>query len=420
MNKNIKLAVAGAVLAVSATAANAGIIIPAGEWTVDIGGNVNTYATWTRLSGETNTFGKSVLWGGNKSGDVLNSAGLLGNDAGTSNARTQSNMTTGLLPNYLSVSGTTRQNDLDVSFTISINPGSSTLQAGKQSTFQENRQAFLTFGDKSWGSVKLGKDIGIFASDAILNDMTLLGVGGGAGTVAANTTTLGRIGTGFVYADWKSQIAYTTPNFNGLQATVGLTQAWNSQQYTDEDLVSNGRAGAGFAYEGKASYSFAANDMTGKVWVSGLAQRFDGVADATNHEDRVAYAGDIGANVNVAGFGLTGYYFSGKGIGQTLQFMGAFDNNGKMRDSNGGYVQATYVLPTKTKLGVSWGQSTIESTGSADSLTKDVDDSMWAVGLYHPLTKHLNLVAEYTDVESEHQGGTAKGRTGSLGAILFF
>jgi len=36
MNKNIKLAVAGAVLALSATAANAGIVIPAGDWTVDI------------------------------------------------------------------------------------------------------------------------------------------------------------------------------------------------------------------------------------------------------------------------------------------------------------------------------------------------------------------------------------------------
>jgi len=44
MNKNIKLAVAGAVLALSASA-NAGIIIPAGDWTLDINGNVNAYAT---------------------------------------------------------------------------------------------------------------------------------------------------------------------------------------------------------------------------------------------------------------------------------------------------------------------------------------------------------------------------------------
>ncbi len=26
---------------------------------------------------------------------------------------------------------------------------------------------------------------------------------------------------------------------------------------------------------------------------------------------------------------------------------------------------------------------------------------MWTVGAYHPLTKHLNLVAEYSNVESE-------------------
>ena len=46
MNKTIKLAVAGAVLS-AASMANAGIIIPAGEWTMDINGNVNCFATMT-------------------------------------------------------------------------------------------------------------------------------------------------------------------------------------------------------------------------------------------------------------------------------------------------------------------------------------------------------------------------------------
>ena len=44
MNNTIKLAVAGAVLS-AASIANAGIIIPAGDWTMDINGNVNVYAT---------------------------------------------------------------------------------------------------------------------------------------------------------------------------------------------------------------------------------------------------------------------------------------------------------------------------------------------------------------------------------------
>jgi len=434
MNKNIKLAVAGAVLALSASAANAGIVIPAGEWTLDIGGIVNTYATWTRNTG-TSTTGYATLWSGNGNSDALSTGGAPN--------KTQANMTTGLLPNYLSVSGTTRQNDLDVSFTISINPGSSTTHSGIQAgnLNQENRQAFLTFGDKSWGSIKVGKDLGIFASDAILNDMTLLGVGSGAGGLAGNTTTTGRIGTGFMYADWKAQLAYTTPNFNGFQATAGLTQAWNawsnisnsSSSVSYGDAISAGRGGSQFAYEGKASYSFAANDVTGKVWVSGIYQNIEALYDdhyvsptsttntrIANADDR-AYAGDIGANVNFAGFGLTGYYYAGSGIGQTVQMNGGFDKSGKARDSQGGYVQATYVLPTKTKVGLSWGASQLDKNTSGDGLSGDLEDSMWTAGVYHPLTKHLNLVAEYSDVESELKGtGKAHGRTGSLGAILFF
>ena len=104
-----------------------------------------------------------------------------------------------------------------------------TLQGGNSANAEtENRQAFLTFGDKSWGSVKVGKDLGIFGSTAILNDMTLLGVGAGNGT-AGGTTTLGGIGTGYIYADWIGQIAYTTPNMNGFSLTLGVLHNHGTQ-----------------------------------------------------------------------------------------------------------------------------------------------------------------------------------------------
>jgi len=394
MNKNIKLAVAGAVLALSASAANAGIIIPAGEWTLDVSGNVNTFATWTKVSGD--------AWWGTAPLGISNEGG----------ARTVNNMTTGLLPNYLSVSGSTRQNDLDVAFTISINPGSSTTGPGRQSSHQENRQAFLTFGDKSWGSIKVGKDLGIFASDAILNDMTLLGVGSGAGGLAGNTTTLGHIGTGYIYADWKAQIAYTTPNFSGFQATAGITQAWNTKDswatyYNSPNSYQRG--GASPAFEGKASYSFAANDVTGKVWVSGITQKLKAIGSSDGDSSNsgigsvTAFAGDIGANVNFAGFGLTGYYYAGDGIGQTFQFQDGVNHNAQKRSSDGGYIQATYVLPTKTKVGASWGVSNLDGEGNNDNLRK-LTDTAWTLGAYHPLTKHLNLVAEYNDLSIRVNG----------------
>jgi predicted porin len=398
MNNTIKLAVASALLA-AASSANAGIMIPAGDWTLDIGGVVNMYYTSTRHTGD---------------------AGGLTAGANNNGAKTKSNITTGLLPNYLSVSGKTRENDLDVGFTISMNPGSATTSALSGGGTSEFRQQFITFGDASWGSIKLGKDLGIFASDAILNDMTLLGVGSGAGTLNG-TTTLGRIGTGYIYADWKNQIAYTSPNWNGFSFTGGVTQGWNA---TGTNSLLGGAAstqagGASPAFEGKASYAWA-GDFAGKVWVSGITQKLKTTTQSARGE-----AVDFGGNVNVAGFGLTGYYFTGSGIGQQAQFVGGLDSAYGERDSDGGYVQATYTIPgVGTKLGASWGVSNLDST--ANDTRGNVSNEMWTIGAYHPLTKHLNLVAEYSDAKDEvdAKGAVAatssKAKTISLGAILFF
>ena len=183
MNNKIKLAVAGAVLS-AASVANAGIIIPAGDWTLDVNGNVNMFAQYTKAE---------------------DTATVTGGIAATEDARGESTYFTtgtGLLPAWLGFTGTTRQNDLDVSFTISFQPNTSDNDSSGMgdSTTPLNRQAFLSFGDASWGSVKIGKDLGVFASNAILSDMTLLGVGGGK---AGGKTTLGGIGLGYLYPGWR-------------------------------------------------------------------------------------------------------------------------------------------------------------------------------------------------------------------------
>ena len=391
MNNTIKVAVASALLAAASSASAAGGIV-AGDWTLDVGGVVNAYVTSTKTNG----------------------------------AQSVNNITTGLLPNYLSVSGKTRQNDLDVAFTISIQPGASTISSGQQNTpnNQENRQAFLTFGDASWGSIKLGKDLGVYASDAILNDMTLLGVGHGAGALAGNTTTLGRIGGGFMYADWKAQAAYTTPNFNGFSATVAATQAWNHDGAGGVNAAATTLRGGGEpAFEAKASYAFAADAVSGKVWASGISQNMQ----LSTTVESTSSAWDIGANINAAGFGATAYYGEGKGTGTVVQFSQAYTNANAKRKSDDWYVQGTYTLPgVGTKLGVSYGESTLDgvTAGSDDDFNSKVNE-MITVGAYHPITKHLNLVAEYTEfdakVDSVSGSDTStKGKTISLGAILFF
>jgi len=389
MNNTIKLAVASALLAAASSASAAGGIV-AGDWTLDIGGVVNAYYTSTKTSG----------------------------------VQTINSIETGLLPNYLTVSGKTRQNDLDVGFLISIQPGSSTSKglANYNTATQENRQAFLTFGDASWGSIKLGKDLGIYASQAILNDMTLLGVGAGAGAGQA-TTTLGRIGGGYMYADWKSQIAYSSPNFNGFSATAGVTQAWNTYDAviatSFDNTTANLRGGGEPAFEGQVSYAFA-GDVSGKVWASGISQN----VQLTTALDKTSSAWDLGANVNMAGFGLTGYYGEGKGMGTIIQFRDAYTAAGVKRDSSDWYVQGTFVVPgVGTKLGVSYGESKLDGAG-ADTFN-DTTREQTTFGAYHPLTKHLNLVAEYTELKSKQDNTVAadtstKAKTVSVGAILFF
>lgn len=401
MNNTIKLAVASALLA-AASSANAGISIPAGDWTLDIGGVVNAYYSYNK--GESSANNASAA-----TGALTFSENAAGEDA-------QTTITTGLLPNYLSVSGKTRQNDLDVGFTISIQPGAST-KTSLNSAGQENRQAFLTFGDASWGSIKLGRDLGIFASAAILNDMTLLGVGG-AGQNRSGTTTLGGIGLGYLYADWKAQVSYTSPNWNGFSFQVGVMQPWD---VTGSAVSNTSTSKPGF--EGQVTYEWA-GDVGGKVWAGAIYQKIEDIGATGQFGDETARGFDIGATVNVAGFGLTGYYYDGKGLGTTGFLANALSADGKRRDSDGGYVQATYTIPgAGTKLGLAYGVSNLDDNAADAGLNLVDSNERWTVGAYHPLTKHLNLVAEYNRMSSEsHKAGVkdADNDNISLGAILFF
>jgi len=459
MNKKINLAVAGAALALGASAANAGIVIPAGDWTLDVNGNVNAFLNFNDADAATGTA---------PTGAIANSQDGLGESD-------SQGINTGLLPSWLGFTGTTRQNNTDVSFTISFQPNASDNSAAGDNKTPLNRQSYLSFGDKSWGSIKLGKDIGIFASGAILNDMTLLGVGSGANGRSGGATTLGGIGTGYVYAAWKGQATYTTPNMGGFQAKIGLMNPNNipdantsstTRTYTTisiltgttatitgttttttaasisttvvsagtiastttaSDATTGAAAGAvnqdRFGIEAEASYSWT-GDVAGKVWVSGASYEVTRIQAGTTAtaQDYDIEAVDIGASLSAGNFGLVGYYYDGEGLGTTLFGNLGVTSAGKERDSDGGYVQATYVIPTGTKLGVAYGVSNLDTASGETNATLVDENERWTVGAYHPLTKHLNLVAEYNSTESEGQtsSNNTENDSLSLGAILFF
>ena len=385
---------AGALVAFASTA-NAGITIPAGDWTVDIGGNVNAYYTNTQVDTTVN-----------KTGVKTSSA-----DANT--------IGTGLLPAAFGIGAKTRQNDLDIAFQFSFFTGTSsgnngvatnTLGSAGNNTLNI-RQAFLSFGDASWGTIKLGRDLGVFGSDAILSDMTLLGVG--VGGPAGGSSTLGRIGSGYIYADWKGQVQYASPNFNGFQVTGAVVENFRPASTTTTGVADSFNK-SNLGYEAKATYDFAANDVTGRVWVSGITQKTEGTANYTSR------GFDIGAKASYAGATLVGYYYDGEGLDGQSVIGGLFNASGNKTKDSGGYVQATFAVPgIGTKLGASWGVSNSKASDSSF----DYENESWIVGAYHPLTKSLNLVAEYTSQEKKNNvtsGSKVESDTVSLGAILFF
>jgi len=397
MNNTIKLAVASALLAAASSASAAGGIV-AGDWTLDIGGNVNAFVI------------------SNNSKDNNNIDGGLANTANP-NSNTATSMNTGLLPSWIGVTGKSRQNDLDTEFAISFQPGASTTHSLAGGGGTENRQAYISFGDKSWGTILIGKNLGEFGRDAILLDQTLLGVGsqGLVGTAGGTTTTLGRIGTGFIYADFQGQLNYTTPNMNGFQAVAGIVQPINTLNLgTSLDATGAQKRPA---FEAKGSYSFA-GDVSGKVWAEAKTQK----ADYEDGNSYTANAYGVGANVNSAGFGLTGYYYDAKGAGTTAWMMdGVSEEDGK-RKSNGGYIQVSYTLPgVGTKIATSWGESKLDLANGEENGELVKKNEMFTVGAYHPLTKHLNLVAEYSQVKAKNQDGDQnKSDIVDFGAILFF
>jgi hypothetical protein len=159
-------------------------------------------------------------------------------------------------------------------------------------------------------------------------------------------------------------------------------------------------------------------------------------SERDDHDEKDARAFDVGAKISFAGLGLVGYYYDGQNIGSAgvagnTPLSGLFlgDSGSADRDVKGGYVQATYKLPVGTTVGASWGISKIDATAAdrtaySAALTGNYENESWIVGAYHPITKHLNLVGEYTNTEyqnvSNFKGYDGKAKTFALGAILFF
>jgi predicted porin len=418
MNTRTKLAIAvsAAMWVIPATSAFAGIDVNAGDWKIDFSGNVNGFYTGSSCSTPSTT--TAVTGGFACTGD------------------SSASIRNGLLPAALVFSATTRQDNLDIDVTIGFYPGINSSAAGQVNLGGgsptalatpgiDARQAYFTFGDASWGTVKIGRDIGLFAKDAILDDMTLLGMGTASGNQAPSNTSLGRIGLGYIYTDWEPQITYTSPSYNGFVVSAGIFQPLdefnqdNALDYT-KHTSPQFQAGVGYTWGDPKS-----DAVTGKVWIDVVTQQYQlpsgpvtvGVATSNN-----GTAFDGGVKLDVAAFEAVLYGYSGKGVGTTGLYLDAVSPDGSTRKSDGGYVQATYKFD-RLKVGLSYGISDLKLASGEDSLNNALlkRNASGVFGLYYSLTKSVTLVGEYINTKSTAQGGDeAKENDYALGGILFF
>ncbi len=412
--KKICTAVAGALALLGTSAAQAELSWKAGDWDLSFSGNVNGFATFNDCDNN----------------PVTVAGGLACNGP----AADEQNIESGLLPSALVFSAKTRQMDFDISVTLGFYPGlnDTNVGGGKTgigSTSIDMRQNFLTFGDKSWGTIKVGRDLGIFAGDAILSDMTLLGVGSGAAFLGGNTT-LGRIGTGYIYADWIPQITYWSPNFNGFQFAGGIFASFDHVRFSGHPSTATLTKQDEPGFQAKITYDWSnIGGTSGRLWLGGMRNKAksNGTTDfAPAGASADGWGVDVGGKVAFGGFEAFGYYYNAEGIGTTaIGFDGAAFVGGTVeeRDSDGFTLQATYTFG-KPKIGVSYGESRLDLASNetlATSGTLVKKNKSWVVGLYYALTKSLNLVAEYINTEAEaHDGTKNKDDAIALGAILFF
>ncbi|MDG4552936.1 MAG: porin [Candidatus Competibacter sp.] len=339
----------------------------------------------------------------------------------------------GLLPGNFSISLKTQQQGFDVGATFGFYPGLNSVSnnggansAGNPSALGTSgidfRQQFITVGTPSMGTFKGGRDIGLFGSQAILNDFSLVSVGTPGSNIAPSNTTFGRIGLGYVYTDFIPQITYTSPSFNGLQVSLGLFTPLDAVNFSSVSGQLTGHDQPGV--QGQLVYDTDLGSTKAKLWTSFVTQKLESAdnTQALPKGQSVQASGfDLGANIGFGPANLVLYGYTGKALGSTGLFFDAVSEDGQARDSHGFYVQGTYQFLERFTAGLSYGASYLDEASAEDNPLLVKQNSSWLFGLHYKLTDWVQLSGEYTYTKSEAQGGnSADENTFAVGASLFF
>lgn len=371
-------------------------------WSFTFGGNVNAFLVYEKENAGTTPL-------------LTTPGGIVGNsDEGFTRIRT------GLLPAFavFDAKGKEGNTDLGVHFGFApqiqcgIGPLSNSINGQGHDCFGaqiDMRQVYLTVGG-SWGQILAGRELGLFGRQNILTDQTLFGIGATGGQLGGGTT-LGRIGFGYIYPQFKAQMTFSTPAGRPFQLSVGLFDPAQNPPYNTIKLP---------RLEAEGVWS----QGTMKFWVGGLLQN-NGTGVGTD-EKATAWGGSGGVRFGGPSFSLTASGYYGKGLGTTLLFAGgtglAGTGTDDLRKSYGGIGQVTFT-PANSKLTVagSWGISVLQNATS--ELAFKTKNWLASGGIYYQATKSLKAVGEFNYAVTSDDLGTNednKSIAPAVGLMLFF
>jgi hypothetical protein len=339
------------------------------------------------FSGNVNTF---LYYEQSKTGGTTSTPGGV-TPAGAAVRATR--LTVGLLPAFavFDAKGKEGNTDLGVHFGFAPNVQCGTGVNDCFGAQIDMRQVYLTVGG-SWGQLLVGRELGLFSRQNILTDQTLFGIGatGNGQPTDGFGTTLGRIGFGYIYPNFRAQMTYSTKAGQPYQLSIGLFEAASVGDYKFTQIP-----------RVETEFTYSASGFKG--WLGGT---LESTKDApTGGVSMTGYGGDAGLRYEAAAFSITGSGYYGKALGTTLYGLnGSSDlhltTSGKddARKSYGFIGQITVTPPSsKVTIAGSFGTSYLKASNNDKTVGNDfrTENSLVSGGIYYQATKSLKVVGEF-------------------------
>lgn len=286
------------------------------------------------------------------------------------------------------------QNGIDVSAVFQINHHLHGPSVQNDGLFEGRIADIVISGD--FGTINAGKGFGIFNSISIGDAGSGMGVGRFGGPDAADAT-LGRIGSGYTYANFNPRVTYTTPDIGGFTAKVGLI---NPEK---PGGASSNLETAGPRIEGQVDYLFDLGGGSLQAWAGGLYQN---VTVAEPDYDFNFSGWDAGLRLGVAGLTLTGSYSETKSIGADgligINISGGSALDQADIDGSQWYTEGTYDFGGFL-LGASYGEGSQDAVSTEVGSAGDVTNELLMGFARITVTDNLTFMLEAQSFSSEAQ-----------------